>query len=637
MRYCAKWRRAALALVGIGVAFSCCGGESSTWKSRNARAIRENNIAFTERSIPDTETKLKLTAGKPVTMAALDEIRIADGVTARIAWGKGVLAELLTMEGGAVYPEQQRAEEVITVIREGAGTWVVNGETLDLAKDSVLYLTPGMKRRITAGPEGLRAFEVYSPVRIDHINLAGAGMEESANIAFPDQGLTPSLDPGKVYNLNEIQLTPLTPPDPSLPYHRSGANARLVWGRNALVSVLRMDPNSRFPLHNHPEDQLMFTMRGTLEQTLIDAPHAFTGEEGHVVLMPGGMVHGAKLSEFGADAIDVFWPVRPDYVELAAAQRARYEQVIAPETKPVRVAGGLTFGEGPTWLKGKLYFSDMYFRDPKNGDWTGDPERSRLLSLGAGGQVRMLSAGMQSNGTIASRNGNLLVCDMFGHRVVEVHPGTGRILETVLDKVGNRPVDGPNDLVMDAKGGVYVTDPQFTPEEKKSQPGKQVYYVAPDGTAKVVIPAGEYAMPNGVEISPDGKTFYVNNTWSRPGENFVWAYDIQTDGALANKRRFAMLNVTGAVLSAAKPDDRYDSRADGMAVDMNGRIYVATLTGVQIFEQTGVYTGTIWVPEYPISCTFGGPNYDTLYTVGESSVWSIQTKVTGFRVPEGMN
>lgn len=74
-----------------------------------------------------------------------------------------------------------------------------------------------------------------------------------------------------------------------------------------------------------------------------------------------------------------------------------------------------------------------------------------------------------------------------------------------------------------------------------------------------------------------------------------------------------------------------------MAVDRNGRIYVATLTGVQVFDKAGDYTGTIWVPEYPISCTFGGPNYDTLYMVGESSVWSIQTKVTGFRVPEGMN
>jgi sugar lactone lactonase YvrE len=47
--------------------------------------------------------------------------------------------------------------------------------------------------------------------------------------------------------------------------------------------------------------------------------------------------------------------------------------------------------------------------------------------------------------------------------------------------------------------------------------------------------------------------------------------------------------------------------------------------------------GTIHVPEYPVSITFGGPNNDILYIVGGSSVWSIQTKVKGFRYPEGLN
>jgi gluconolactonase len=253
------------------------------------------------------------------------------------------------------------------------------------------------------------------------------------------------------------------------------------------------------------------------------------------------------------------------------------------------------------------------------------------------GKWRVLSSGMQSNGTLAARNGNLLVCDMFGHRVVEVDPGTGRVLRVVLDKVNGKAIDGPNDLVMDAKGGLYVTDPQFTPEAQKSQPGKQVYYVAPDGTAKVVVGPGEFAMPNGVELSPDGKTLYVNNTWQQPGENFVWAYDVAADGSLSNKRRFAMLHLTPDVLSAANVADRFDSRADGTAVDTDGRYYVATKSGVQIFLPDGTYGGTIWVPQYPVSITFGGPNNDVLYMVGESSAWAIQTKVRGFRHPEGMN
>jgi len=161
--------------------------------------------------------------------------------------------------------------------------------------------------------------------------------------------------------------------------------------------------------------------------------------------------------------------------------------------------------------------------------------------------------------------------------------------------------------------------------------------VAPDGTAKVVIGPGEYAMPNGVELSPDGKTLYVNNTWQKPGENFVWAYDVADDGALSKKRQFAKLDLTPAVLGAVNPADRLDSGADGSAVDMDGRYYVATRSGVQIYLPDGTYAGTIWVPQYPVSVTFGGANNDVLYMVGESSVWAIQTKVHGFRLPAGMN
>jgi len=398
-----------------------------------------------------------------------------------------------------------------------------------------------------------------------------------------------------------------------------------------------MDPGTDFPLHIHPEDQLTHTLRGTLDQGILDKSFSFTATAGNTVYLPSGMVHSAKMGDTGADQLDVFWPVRPDYLDRVQKQQALYSQVVPSGTKPQKVAEGFTFTEGPTWLKGKLYFSDMYFKNPAAGDYTGSPARSRLIVMEPEGKYRVLSSGMQSNGTVAAKNGNLIVCDMFGHRVVEVEPATGRVVRVVLDKINGKPIDGPNDLVMDAKGGLYITDPQFTPEAQKSQPGKQVYYVAPDGTAKIVVGPGEYAMPNGVELSPDGKTLYVNNTWQKPGENFIWAYDVAADGSLSNKRQFAKLDLTPAVLSAAKPEDRLDSGADGSTVDTEGRYYVATRTGVQIFMPDGTLVGTIFVPQYPVSITFGGANNDILYMVGESSVWSIQTKVKGFRLPDGMN
>jgi gluconolactonase len=613
-----------------------CSDRDPEWAARNQQVIDKGKVTGRTRELPAVTVPMILAPGVPVEGAKMPTATIAPGVSASLGWGRGALLERLDMQPGSIYPEQTLGEELIVIGHEGTAAIEFDGKTAELVKDSVLYLQPGTRRTVRAGPKGWKALEVYSPVRLDHLALAGQNIA-GANPAFPDQGATPSLQPGVVVNLNEIPWTPITDPDKTKPYRRSTAHSRLIWGRNAQISLVRMDPGSVIPLHVHPEDQLTHTIRGSLNQGVMEGTFPSSGDANNIVFLPGGMVHSAQLGEFGADQLDVFWPVRPDYVERADKQRVLYEQVIAPGVAPRKLADGFTFAEGPTWLEGTLYFSDMFFQNPAAGDWTGSPARSRLIAMTPEGQTRVLARGMQTNGTIAAANGNLLVCDMFGHRVIEVDPATGRVVRVVLDKVDGKRIDGPNDLVMDAKGGLYVTDPQFTPDAQKSQPGKQVYYVAPDGTAKVVIGPGQFAMPNGVELSPDGKTLYVNNTWAQPGENFVWAYDVAADGSLSNKRQFAMLSLTPEVLGAAKPVDRFDSGADGTAVDTDGRYYVATRAGVQMFLPDGTQAGTIALPQPPISLTFGGPGSDVLYIVGGASAWSIQTKVRGFRHPGGLD
>jgi gluconolactonase len=628
-----------LVRVGVAVlvlAVSGCSNGQPQWASVNQSVIDQAKVKGRTRELPAVSVPMVLADGAPVEAAKLPSVMLAPGVTAQLAWGRGALLERIEMQADAVYPEQTLGEELIMIGQDGSATVEFDGKTAELSKGQALYLQPGAKRSVKAGANGWKAFEVYSPVRLDHLALAGQNTS-GVNATFPDQGVTPSLQPGVVVNLSEIPWTPLTDPVAGKPYRRAAALSQLLWGKNAQISLVRMDPGSEFPLHIHPEDQLTHTIRGSLDQGVMDKSFAFSATEGNTIFLPSGMVHSAKLGPMGADQLDVFWPVRPDYLDRAKKQHDLYSQIVAADAKPQKLAEGFTFTEGPTWLKGKLYFSDMYFANPAAGDWTGSPARSRLIVMEPDGKWRVLASGMQSNGTIAAKNGNLIVCDMFGHRVVEVDPANGRVVRVLFDKIDGKPVDGPNDLVMDAKGGLYITDPQFTPEAQKSQPGKQVYYVAPDGTAKVVIGPGEYAMPNGVELSPDGKTLYVNNTWSQPGENYVWAYDVADDGALSNKRQFAKLDLTAAVLGAEKPGDRFDSGADGAAVDTDGRYYVATRSGVQIFMPDGTWAGTIFVPQYPVSITFGGANNDVLYMVGESSVWSIQTKVRGFRYPAEMN
>jgi gluconolactonase len=129
----------------------------------------------------------------------------------------------------------------------------------------------------------------------------------------------------------------------------------------------------------------------------------------------------------------------------------------------------------------------------------------------------------------------------------------------------------------------------------------------------------------------------VNNTWQQPGGNHVWAYDVADDGSLSRKRRFATLELTPEVRTAPNPADRFDSGADGSAVDTDGRYYVATRAGVQIFLPDGSAAGTIRLPQPPVSVTFGGARKEVLDLVGGTTVWSVQTRVRGYRHPSRTN
>ena len=121
------------------------------------------------------------------------------------------------------------------------------------------------------------------------------------------------------------------------------------------------------------------------------------------------------------------------------------------------------------------------------------------------GKWQALSSGMQIQRHDCGQNGNLIVCDMFGHRVVEVDPATGSVVRVLLDKIDGKPTRRPERPGDGREGGLYITDPQFTPETKKNQPGTQVYYLAPDGKARVVIRPASSRFPNGVEFRPTAR------------------------------------------------------------------------------------------------------------------------------------
>src|SRR5688572_131442 len=147
-----------------------------------------------------------------------------------------------------------------------------------------VYLEKGSKNAVTAGPDGARLLEAYSPLRLDYLQKAGV-KDLPATVSDVSSPMQPNVVANKIYNLYDIQLTAIA----------EGAHTRLVSGRNTQLSFITMDPNSVFPHHIHPEEQMMFVLRGSCNEILLDGEQPM--ESNSVVRIPANMVHGAKISD----------------------------------------------------------------------------------------------------------------------------------------------------------------------------------------------------------------------------------------------------------------------------------------------------------------------------------------------------
>jgi len=143
---------------------------------------------------------------------------------------------------------------------------------------------------------------------------------------------------------------------------------------------------------------------------------------------------------------------------------------------------------------------------------------------------------------------------------------TGKF-EVLYDKIGNRGIRGPNDLVFDAHGGFYFTDPGKTRDRDLDR--GSVCYAKADGSSirEIIFPIHK---PNGVGLSPDGKTLYVAETETAR----LWAWDLAGPGDLAAPAVPSTASPHGSRLVYASP---MYQRFDSLAVEANGNICIGTL------------------------------------------------------------
>jgi sugar lactone lactonase YvrE len=297
-------------------------------------------------------------------------------------------------------------------------------------------------------------------------------------------------------------------------------------------------------------------------------------------------------------------------IQVSAAAYGVDLSALLEPGKPERIAGGLGFAEGPVWHPdGYLLFSDI----PNSTIYKWTPD---------GRIEKFRSPSYKSNGLTFDHQGRLIACE-HGNRRVSRTEKDGTVM-TLADSYDGKRLNSPNDIVVKSDGSIYFTDPPYglpgygTPDQ--TEPGTKelafsgVYRISPDSGTLTLLTKDLYR-PNGIAFSPDEKTLYVDDT-----EIYrIYAFDVNPDGSLNNSRIFAMLS------SSENPD--------GMKVDENGNLYVATnATGVRVFDSAGKSLGVIKVAA-AANCAFGGTDNKTLFIAAWNSVYAVRVRVPGASMP----
>jgi len=268
--------------------------------------------------------------------------------------------------------------------------------------------------------------------------------------------------------------------------------------------------------------------------------------------------------------------------------------VVGAGVQPELVQEGFVFTEGPVGTAdGGLYFSDIR----ANQTYHLDPNGKITL-------VREHTNG--SNGLALAHDGSLLAAEGDGKKISRWSRdwrGT-----TLTESFDGKPFLAPNDLIADARGGIYFTDPGPRP----LVPGRKAYvFYLPAGAKQPLLVEDQIVRPNGLTLTNDRKTLIVDDTVG----DTVFAFDVQPDGTVKNKRAFARLHDT--------PTGQ-ESGADGLALDRDGRVYITTVSGVQVFDSAGQYLGTIRVPRQPANVAFSGPDKRTLYITAREGLYRLK-------------
>jgi gluconolactonase len=321
-------------------------------------------------------------------------------------------------------------------------------------------------------------------------------------------------------------------------------------------------------------------------------------------------------------------------------------EVVSPDarlellfTRTAAISGGLT--EGPAVAPdGAIYFTDIPVGADPGMILRFDPDTGRTAAFS-------IDSG-KANGLIFDRQGRLLACEGSDHggRCVSRWNVASGVKEIIAENIDGKRFNACNDICLDREGRIYFTDPRYLGTEPRELEHRAVYVIEDGAVAEVTH---EVAKPNGIAISPDGKTLYVadhdNGTdridptapAPKQGPMKIYAFPLGANGRVQGERRTLY-------------DFGEEKGCDGMCVDEDGRIYLTGRSerrpGVLVLDSQGKEVAHIPTgPQnqtpaagtspvgLPSNVEFGvGPEANVLYVTVDLSLYRIPLKVKGYHV-----
>jgi gluconolactonase len=261
-----------------------------------------------------------------------------------------------------------------------------------------------------------------------------------------------------------------------------------------------------------------------------------------------------------------------------------------------QIPGQFSFTEGAAVdRKGNIFFTDQ----PNNKIWEYRSDGQLVLFMDSAGR---------SNGMYFDRKGRLVSCADENDQLWAI--GKDKKVQILLKDLGGKRFNGPNDLWIDPRGGIWFTDPYYQRDywtrTKPDLDAQNVYYLAP-GSSEAVLAADGFKQPNGIVGTPDGRYLYVSDL----GAGKTYKYSIGAGGRLSGQELFC------------------NKGSDGMTLDEKGNVYLSG-NGVTVYSGSGRKVAYIPVPEKWVgNLCFGGGDRRTLFITASTGIYTVPMLVRG--------